>query len=173
MQLTANPTAELTWWIEGTQEQYRITANVYLVPHLEHPLRSQFEHTLSLSKDGTGLALFKDEDWESRRLEMFKSMSPYMKATWCRPVPGSRLIGGREEAKRWPERIEDPSAHEHLPDAKYNELLWKQALKNFALVIIDPIEVDLLELGVFPNRRTRFFKSAENHGLWDEEDLVP
>ena len=174
-QLTANSTAELAWWIEGTQQQYRITANIYLVPGPEHSLHSHFEHALSRSQDGTGLALFKDEDWESQRLQMFRSMSAYMKASWCRPVPGSQLKGGQEEAKKWPERIEDPSAHEDFPDDKYNENLrnWKKALANFALVVIDPIEVDFLELGVVPNRRMRFFKTPRKHGLWDDEELVP
>lgn len=175
-QLTvASPVAELAWWIEGTQQQFRITANVYLVPSPEHPLHSHFEHTLSSSQDGTGLALFKDEDWESQRLHMFKNMSTHMRATWCRPVPGSPLKGGQEEAKKWPESLEDPSAHEDWPTEKYDELLqnWKKALTNFALIVIDPIEVDLVELGVVPNRRTRFFKVPENHGVWDEEELVP
>ena len=170
-----NPTAELAWWIEGTQQQYRITADVYLVPNPEHPLCSQFEHALSHSQDGTGLALFRDDDWESQRLQMFKSRSAHMKASWCRPVPGSPLKGGQEEAKNWPEIVEDPSEHEGLPNEKYNELLrnWQQALANFALVVIDPIEVDLVEMGVVPNRRTRFFKAPENHELWREEELVP
>ena len=170
-----NPTAELAWWDEKTQRQYRVTADVYLVPKLEHPLRSNFEHVLSRSQDGTGLALFKDEDWESQRLQMFKSMSAHMKASWCRPVPGSPLKGGQDEAKNWPEVVEDPSEHEDLPREKYDKLLrnWKKALSNFALVVIDPIEVDLVELGVVPNRRTLFFKASGNHGLWREEELVP
>jgi pyridoxamine 5'-phosphate oxidase len=174
-QLVINPTAELAWWIEATQQQYRITADVYPVPNLEHPLHSNFEHALSRSQDGTGLALFKDEDWESQRLQMFKSMSAHMKASWCRPVPGSPLKGGQDEAKNWPEVVEDPSEHEDLPPEKYDELLrnWNKALTNFALVIIDPIEVDLVEMGVVPNRRTRFYKASENHGLWSEEELVP
>ena len=174
-QLVINPTAELAWWIEATQQQYRITAEVYPVPNLEHPLHTNFEHALSRSQDGTGLALFKDEDWESQRLQMFKSMSAHMKASWCRPVPGSPLKGGQDEAKNWPEVVEDPSEHEDLPGEKYDEMLrnWNKALSNFALVIIDPIEVDLVEMGVVPNRRTRFFKASESNELWREEELVP
>ena len=174
-QLVTNPTAELAWWIEAKQQQYRITADVYLVPNLEHSLRSNFEHALSGSQDGTGLALFKDEDWESQRLQMFKNMSSHMKASWCRPVPGSPLKGGEDEAKNWPEVVEDPSEDKDLPHEKYDELLrnWKMAVSNFALVVIDPIEVDFVDMGVVPNRRTRFFKSSENNGLWSEEELVP
>ncbi|KAF8808117.1 hypothetical protein BYT27DRAFT_7047228, partial [Phlegmacium glaucopus] len=100
-----NPAAELAWWIEGTQQQFRIAANVYLVPSPAHPLHSHFERALSCSRDGTGLALFKDEDWESQRLQMFKNMSAHMRASWCRPVPGSRLKGGQKEAKNWPTRL--------------------------------------------------------------------
>ena len=170
-----NPTAELAWWIEAKRQQYRITADIYLVPNLEHPLHSNFENALSRSQYGTGLALFKDEDWESQRLQMFKGMSPHMKASWCRPVPGSPLKGGQDEAKNWPEVVEDPNEHEDLPREKYEELLrnWKMALSNFALIIIDPIEVDFLDMDVVPNRRTRFFKTSETYGLWHEEELVP
>jgi hypothetical protein len=174
-QLVANPAAELAWWIVGTQQQYRIIANVYPVPNPKHPLCSHFEQALSHAQDGTGLALFRDDDWESQRLQTFKSMSSHMKASWCRPIPGSPLKGGQEEAKKWPETLEDPSEHKDLPEEKYNELLqnWNQALANFALVVIDPVEVDLVELGVVPNRRTRFFKPPGNHGIWHEEELVP
>ena len=98
-----------------------------------------------------------------------------MKASWCRPMPGSPLQGGQEEAKKWPEIVEDPNEHEDLPEEKYNELLqnWKEALANFALVLIDPIEVDLIDMAVVPNRRTRFFRAPGDHGLWREEELVP
>ena len=95
-----------------------------------------------------------------------------MRATWCRPAPGSLL---QEEAKNWPKLVEDPSAYEHFPDDKYKNLLqnWKKALTNFALIVIDPIEVDVVDLGVIPNRRWRFFKTPGTHGLWSREELVP
>jgi hypothetical protein len=174
-QLVTNPTAELAWWIEAKKQQYRITADVYLVPNLENPLRNNFDRALSRSQDGTGLALFKDENWEYQRLQMFKNMSPHMRASWCRPVPGSPLKGGQDEAKNWPEVVEDPSEQGDLPRETYDEFLLnlKMALSNFALVVIDPIGVDFVDMGVIPNRRTRFFKAFGNHGLWSEEEVVP
>ena len=45
------------------------------------------------------------------------------------------------------------------------------AFANFGLVVIEPVEVDFLELGVEPNRRT-VFRHEEGKG-WVEEELVP
>jgi len=113
--------------------------------------------------------VFKDEkiDWEKKRMDLFKSMSAHMKASWCRPIPGTRLEGGYDEAKTWLDRLEEPKEGD-------NEQLrrnWDMALHNFAVLIIDPTEVDYLELGVIPNRRTRFWRKSD--GSWDSEALVP
>ena len=90
-----------------------------------------------------------------------------MRASWCRPVPGSRLHGGEEEARKWPVRVEEPADG----DREESRQNWETALGNFALLIVDPTEVDFVDLGVAPNRRTRFWKT--NLGVWEEEDLVP
>lgn len=97
---------------------------------------------------------------------MFNSLSEHMKATWCRPVPGSRL-DDYELAKSWPEKLEEPQAG----DDERTRQVWTTALQNFALLVIDPTEVDYLELGVVPDRRTRFWHT--NGGSWDSELLVP
>jgi len=44
------------------------------------------------------------------------------------------------------------------------------ALRNFALIVIDPFEVDFVELGVDPNQRTKFTRDGEQ---WMEEIVVP
>jgi len=88
-----------------------------------------------------------------------------MKASWCRPVPGSRLEGGQEEARKWPVRLEEPK-----PGDEEGKRLWEMSLANFALVVIEPHDVDYVELGIVPNRRTRFWRKD---GGWDEEELVP
>lgn len=39
-------------------------------------------------------------DWEEKRKEVYTFMSPIRKVAWLRPVPGSSLIGGEDEAKK-------------------------------------------------------------------------
>lgn len=120
---------------------------------------------------GGGIAVLErgGYDWEAKRVEVFEGLSGHMKASWCRPVPGSRLVGGEEEARRWPEKLVKPGSEGGMgEDANRN---WETALGNFGLVVVDPNEVDFVELGVMPNRRTRFWKS-EAEG-WEEEALVP
>ncbi len=46
-------------------------------------------------------------------------------------------------------------------------VFWETALSHFALVVIDPTDIDYVELGPLPNRRTRFWKNEK--GSWSEE----
>ena len=139
---------------------------MHVVPAPGHVLSS----TTSDYEGSSGIAALNKEgfDWEAKRVEVFKSLSGKMKATWCRPViPGTRLEGGQDEAKRWPVSIEEPKEGA-TEEEKSN---WEMALHNFALGVIDPTGVDFVELGVVPNRRTKFTRSKE--GTWGEEELVP
>ena len=48
------------------------------------------------------------------------------------------------------------------------------ALGNFAMVIFEPTQVDWVQLGEHPNRRTLFTRKDEQGGThWVEEILVP
>ncbi|KAJ7508488.1 pyridoxamine 5'-phosphate oxidase-domain-containing protein [Mycena galericulata] len=158
-QLIANPHVQVVWWIEGAQEQYRLAGRAHIVPAPGHGLHPHFTHTIE------GLSEGSQYDWEAKRIEVFKNMSPVMKATWCRPVPGSRLEGGQDEAKKWPVKLEEPK-----PGDEEGRRLWDMSLSNFALVIIEPQDVDYVELAPIPNRRTRFWRTARG---WNEEALVP
>jgi pyridoxamine 5'-phosphate oxidase len=184
-QIIANPHVHITWWIEGTQEQFRLSGLGTIIPSPEDPLHKQFLYSATSSSSssmssGAGMAALSREnfDWEAKRKEVFKAMSPYMKASWCRPTPGSPLTGGEEEAKEWPERVEEPkNPDSQVPDEseseeeKENRKNWHMALRNFALVIVDPADVDYVELAVKPNRRTQFSRSV--HGDWKEQAVVP
>lgn len=99
-------------------------------------------------------------DWEAERRTRFDSVSGHMRASWARPVPGS-VLSSPDVAKEWPET---------LPKLSEGGEQTKAAFCNFALVLVDPAEVDYVELGVVPNRRTRFFTES---GVWQEEALVP
>jgi pyridoxamine 5'-phosphate oxidase len=168
-QFTSNPHVELAWWIEGTQEQYRISGLANVIPYPTHPLYRHFSDNIQNAPKSSALAILSKEgfQWEEKRVETFKGMSEHMKASWCRPIPGSRLQGGEAEVKKWPVKLE-VLADGDEEEAKQN---WETALCNFALLIVDPTEVDFVQLGVVPNRRTRFWKTSD--GVWKEEDLVP
>lgn len=162
-QIQPNPTVETVFWVEANQEQYRILGTASIIPAPSHPYHAKFDPwrgpaLTALKKDGI--------DWESKRSQVFDSMSGHMKASWCRPTPGSKLEGGYEEAKKWPQKLPRLGEAETEEDKKNLEI----ALGNFALVLIDPFEVDFVELGVNPNQRTKFTRDGEN---WVEEIVVP
>ena len=170
--------SEVVWFIEGTRQQFRFIANVYIVPEPRHHLYSYFEQSLDKAGRESGLASFRQtsEDWEKKRLELFRSMSAQMKACWCRPTPGTKLEGGQETAKTWPEKIDEPDEHNaNKREYEVAKKLWDTALGNFAMMLIDPIEVDFVDVGVAPNFRSLFEKRVLDEGgvEWVEEELVP
>ena len=169
-QINANSHVHVVHWIQGTQEQFRFASRAVIVPSPNHALYQHFVNFIAKQrKNGSsGITALVDSgfDWEKQRIDTFKSLSGHMKATWCRPVPGSPLIGG-EEAKKWPVKLEEPGVDSD-EELKRN---WETALMNFALVVIEPYECDYCELGVVPNRRTKF--SRIGGGNWKEEAVVP
>lgn len=168
-QIISNPHTQLAWWIEGAQEQYRISGLASAIPTPTHVLYKHFTHNIKNAVPDSAVAGLSREgfDWEAQRQKMFREMSGHMRASWCRPVPGSPLVGGEEEAKRWPVKLEEPG-EDSDEEAKKN---WETALGNFALLIVDPTDVDMVELGVVPNRRTRFWRTTR--GEWESEAVVP
>lgn len=174
-QILSNPTIEVVLWLEGTKEQYRFLGRASIVPSSSNAL-----HDINAFPRGSALAKLSEVgevggesgkyDWEAKRKETFNSMSPYMRASWARPVPGSP-IKSYEEAKTWPNEIGKLGEAETEEEKKHEGT----ALENFALVLIEPTEVDWIELGVVPNQRTKFTrKVAEGEGdEWDEVILVP
>lgn len=106
-------------------------------------------------------------DWEKERRKLFESMSGHMRASWVRPVPGTRLVS--KGAEEWPEKLPKLEEVEGGGDEHTKELVEK-AFRNFALVVIEPEGVDYCELGVVPNRRTMFALDGES---WKEDAVVP
>lgn len=105
-------------------------------------------------------------DWEAKRHELFNAASEHMRASWCRPIPGSVLKGGYEEEKDWPETVKKEGEAQTGEEKK----LTAQALDNFALVAIEPLEIDWVEMGIVPNRRTRWRREGKE---WKFEEIVP
>ena len=153
-QLTAQRTVEIAYWTPSTQEQFRILGRASIVsardrgPHPPLPMTGVVYD--ALAKEGF--------DWEAKRVEVFDGMSGHMKATWCRPVPGTPLVGGEDEMKKWPVTL--PKLGEATNEGEKRQLAV--ALSNFALLLVEPFEVDYVELGVTPNRRTMFEREGES-----------
>lgn len=71
------------------------------------------------------------------------------------------------DAEKWPVTVVKPG------EEGYDAKDYEEALGNFALLLIDPIEVDYVELGVMPNRRTKFVRQESDDQRWKEVILVP
>jgi hypothetical protein len=154
------------WWLAPTNEQFRIAGRATVVPAPSDTLHAAAVTTLSHIADGK----FAEEkyDWEKLRVDTFEGVSPQMRATWARPTPGSPMPGSGQynEAKKWPEKL--PTLAEAKDEKERAEV--EVAMKNFALIVIEPYDVDYVELEPLPNRRTRFFYKGDQ---WDEQILVP
>ncbi|EMD32623.1 hypothetical protein CERSUDRAFT_126726 [Gelatoporia subvermispora B] len=162
-QITATPRVEVAWWLQGSQDQFRIAGPV------------RFDRPGAGSPDDPGrggpfLALRRMDqqnfDWEAKRRAVFDTMSAHMRASWCRPPPGSTM-SAYADAKKWPATVPSLGEAESDEDRTNQE----QALGNFALVLIEAEEVDWVQLGVIPNQRTKFVRQED--GSWKEEIIVP
>lgn len=156
-QLISNNTSEATFWFSEPQTQFRITAKTYLLPHPNHPWRKSFPSEI--------LSGNREFDWEEYRLNAYDSLSSYLRASFVRPPPGTQMES-YDEANSWPQKL--PKRHEAKGEDKKNV---DEALRNFAVVVLDPVHVDLVELGIYPNRRTAWSLVADN--IWVEQILVP
>lgn len=112
-----------------------------------------------------GFKNWSQKKWEEKRVELFESMPPGLKATWARAeAPGSILSSGGAGSEKWPRTVDANDNHGSAGDN------WHLALSNFAMVILDPISVDVLDMSVHPNRRFDFQKWD---GGWVEQETVP
>jgi pyridoxamine 5'-phosphate oxidase len=155
---------ELVWWIDATSDQFRISgpARIFAAPghSISAPLRA--------SPGCAGIEAFEASgiDWEAKRRELFDAVSRQMRATWCRPPPGSPLQGGYEEMNDWPVEVPKPSEATTQKEKDLAEL----ALSNYALIVIEPLYVDWVQMAIKPNRRTFFSREGSD---WKEEIVIP
>ena len=165
---TKGPTSEVAWWIAEVSAQFRISARTHLLPIPSHELHSQFP-LQQLSSAGGGDAgpdsPDTPADWEAFRVKTFNSLPPFLRASFVRPTPGSPLKNP-EDAKQWPTELPESGKEESDEDKKH----VKEALANFALVLLEPLAVEFLEFRVVPNRRTQWKLSG---GEWIESAVVP
>jgi len=186
-QIAQNARVELAWWIDATQEQYRVSGKAYVLPAPNvgrSAAKGAAEGTVgegeAVGMEVTALKLGSEfpgallggegYDWEGKRREVFDAMSGHMKASWVRPVPGTPLPGGYAAAKKWTETLPKLSEVTEGKGGEDERKGVEEALRNFALVVIEPLEVDYVQLGVVPNQRTNFTKQGEK---WIEAIVVP
>ncbi|KAL4070391.1 pyridoxamine 5'-phosphate oxidase-domain-containing protein [Scleroderma citrinum] len=159
---------EAVFWRMATMEQFRIAGPVYIVP------------SPSYSGDGyptvpqpgqnpifDALREVDGVDWERTRFDTFNALSPGMRASWCTPVPGSPMKA-YDEGLAWPQTVP------RLGEAKTEDDERNQATAfgNFALLIIEPLQVDYLELGTERQRRTIYTREPGHLGF-EQRMVVP
>ncbi|EIW63796.1 uncharacterized protein TRAVEDRAFT_157533 [Trametes versicolor FP-101664 SS1] len=162
-QVRANQRVELAWWMEGSQDQFRLSGFVRIFPSASAP------GDTSPTPVPSGAIAFKtleDQgfDWDAKRIELYNTMSPGMRASWCSPHPPGSPLASTDEQKSWPSKV--PSE----PESEEDQKNAATALSNFALMLFEPIEVDWAALGVLPNRRTIFTRDGDK---WKEQSVVP
>ncbi|KAG8708248.1 hypothetical protein FRC09_001360 [Ceratobasidium sp. 395] len=163
---TSGPTAEIAWWFPP-RAQFRLTARTYVLPSPSHKLHSQFP-TKALADSGDSSsspgALETPAEWEKLRVKTFNSLPAFLRASYVRPTPGSKL-SNPDDAKKWPKELPESGNEGSEEERKQVQ----EALKNFAVLLLEPVEVDLVEFDD-PDRRTKW-KRVGNE--WREQTVVP
>ncbi|KZT73376.1 hypothetical protein DAEQUDRAFT_721976 [Daedalea quercina L-15889] len=161
-QLLANSTVEIVWWLSGSMEQFRLSGVVRLVPPPEAQLPSPITKVSSLAIDKLDAQGF---EWEKKRVEAYDGQPPFLRAGFARPPPGN-IIESYDIGKSW------PGAVPKFADAQNEEEkhAYERGLHSFALMYIEPVEVDWIQLKERPNRRTKFIRKGED---WAEYIAVP
>lgn len=172
---------EIAWWIESTQMQFRISGTVHVLPTKGHPLRSLFPFE-RLSPPRAPDAMDRDAesfDWDGERTRIFNKLNPGLLASFCRPIPGTPHPNAQQldlakpkddTSSPWPLELPQPGKEENDEQKKQLE----QSEKNFALVVVEPYKVDLVNLA--DDTRTIYeLVEGENAatGTWTSRRVVP
>ncbi|BGP54297.1 hypothetical protein JCM8202_000728 [Rhodotorula sphaerocarpa] len=179
-QLAAQPKIELAWWMAATQHQFRILGNAYILPSAAFPRHDSTKPksgATSTAEPGKISFPFPEKElspydgfsWEDERIRQFRKMSPELRASFYRPVPGTDLADSNVKMEDLPETLPE-GVQEAEGDEQKKQV--QEALKNFALIVIDAIEVDLVDLGSMPNKRTQWVRK-QGSSEWQEKGVVP
>ncbi|KAI0694427.1 hypothetical protein BC835DRAFT_1406441 [Cytidiella melzeri] len=182
-QMFSTSSVEICWWLEGSQDQFRISG----ISKVITPPEFAFRNTIPAAEGSLAMAAVADSgeaeredgesnlsggkfDWDKKRREVFEAMKPAMKATWCAPKAPGSTMSSYDEANTW--RTKVPYFKELKTEEDKKK--YEYALSNFAMVVVEPLEVDWVQLGEHPNRRTLFTRKDEAGGsVWVEDILVP
>ncbi|KAG9101757.1 hypothetical protein FRC07_010278 [Ceratobasidium sp. 392] len=163
---TSGPNAEVAWWLPPAQVQFRLLVIAYVLPSPSYKELFRFpEELLSgpSDKSSSPEELNTPADWEKYRVKTFNSIPGSIRAGFARPTPGS-VLSNPDDAKKWPTELPEIGKEKSEEEKKQVE----EALKNFAVLVLEPLEVNLSEFN--PNRRTRWKRVGDE---WKEEVLVP
>ncbi|SNX83781.1 related to tRNA dihydrouridine synthase [Melanopsichium pennsylvanicum] len=171
---------EIAWWIESTQLQFRISGTVHVLPTPGHPLRSLFPfERLSPPRNADSMDSEESFDWDGERTRIFNKLNAGLLASFCRPTPGTthpnaeRLNSAKpkdDTSSPWPLELPQPGKEDNEQQKKQLE----ESEKNFALVVVEPYKVDLVNLA--EDTRTIYeLVPGENAatGKWTSRRVVP
>jgi len=157
----SGPMASICWWFAPTGEQYRIQARAYVVA-----AETERGRVASLTgeqarrlgpRGGVGF------DWEAERVRVYEKLSWELKASFVgHSAPGSKVVGDHAGQK-------PADAEKRLEQG--DQQLRETALRHFALIVLEPVSVDLVRLKTNPHQRFSWKKTASEK--WDESQLVP
>lgn len=181
---------EICWWFEGKQLQLRLAGSLHILPDPSHPAEKRFDkQSLApppVSENGSPF------DWEKERSRIFEKMSPELLASFTRPNPSGPHPHQQDVHRRFPgpgegdieeakSSIESPWKLQLPPPGQEKENaerdLLREARKNFALLLLNPDSVDVVDLArdrrsIFTTVETRSEHASPN-SQWKEERLVP
>lgn len=168
--------------MEGSQDQFRMISRVCVIPPPDDALKN-----VALESKGPSVSALDEagEDreeggdcrgtdgkynWEQKRKEVFEDMKPKMKASWCAPVAPGTPISSYDTPSKWPREVPNRKDLKTEEEKKNYEI----ALSNFAMVLFEPFQVDWIQLGEEPNRRTLFIrKDIGEVTKWEERIVAP
>ncbi|KAI0714620.1 pyridoxamine 5'-phosphate oxidase-domain-containing protein [Earliella scabrosa] len=165
VQAHANQRVELAWWMEGSSDQFRLNGFVHIYPS---PAQGTPAQPTPIPEEAVALKTLASQnfDWEAKRKEVFEKMSPGMRASWCSPYPPGTPIRSYEEQKDWVKSVPPEEEAKSEEDRKN----YQTALHNFALMLVEPVDIDWCALGIQPNKRTVFKREGEK---WSEQLVAP
>jgi len=151
---------EIAWWLEPVKMQFRIKGHAFLFgPSNNDNFPSKRLSPSHPSKSSSSSSF----SWEDERVRIYDKHSPTLKASFLRPTPGTpmhKVDGGGAKLEDYPQELKEDQKDE-----------MKKALERFAIIAIDPWQVDAADLGSMPNRRIIYTK--KDNDQWTEEEVAP
>ncbi|KDN52920.1 hypothetical protein K437DRAFT_266126 [Tilletiaria anomala UBC 951] len=178
---------EIAWWMEKAQLQFRLACTAHLLPHADNEHYMGFDGS-KLVPPPASLSSKRPTsfDWAFERSRIFEKMSLGLLASFARPTPGSEHPNGNEidaegagkdhedglndKANPWPMELPKPGDAETKADQDALAL----SDKNFALVVLAPYKVDVLDL--VRSKRSVFELQGGRSGgneHWTAKRVVP
>ncbi|KAL1694843.1 hypothetical protein GGG16DRAFT_46506 [Schizophyllum commune] len=155
--LLAHSRIRLSWHLPDAGEQYYIAGTVAILPTPQDTLYPHYAFAIRRPEANSGLRALADEgfDWDKLREEVYHSLDARQRKSFAsRRLPGSSIS------------VEEAGSSEDSPEVEEHA-----AQSNMGLVVIDPAEVEVLEMEEWPlTRRTRYWRSRD--GIWESELLA-